>query len=73
LLDAHSRGRVMMFTLAPGAPHLCVLDFADNLIDADVELGYGDACAEASVGRPRFRKEFGRPAFIDVEAQSARD
>jgi len=66
LLDAHSRGQVKMFSLAPSAPHLCVLDFADNLIAGDIELGYNAARLQAADGSARFRKEFGRPHFHDV-------
>lgn len=34
LLDARSRGKVVVFSLSPEPPHMCVLDFADNLIAA---------------------------------------
>jgi hypothetical protein len=46
---------------------LCVLDFADNLIAADIALGYDNARTVDATGRSRFRKEFGRPTFIDVK------
>ena len=36
LLDARARGKVSIFTLAPIPPHLCVLDFADNLIEESI-------------------------------------
>lgn len=67
LIDAHSRGQVLMFTPAPARPHSCALDFADNLVAADVPLGYGDATIDAPKGTPRFQQEFGRPVFIDED------
>ena len=72
LLDTRSRGRVSVFTLAPEPPHLCVLDFADNLIRAAAEKGYRDATGRTQAtsgggpGRPRFRKELGEPIFREV-------
>jgi hypothetical protein len=72
LLDTRSRGKVAIFTLAPEPPHLCVLDFADNLIRAAAEKGYRDATGHSpqqnaeSGGRPRFRKELGEPLFREI-------
>ena len=77
LLDARARGKVAIFTLAPSPPHLCVLDFADNLIEDSIARGYADAqgrqtndidaatILRASSGG-RFRKEHGEPAFGDL-------
>lgn len=72
LLDSRSRGKVSVFTLAPEPPHLCVLDFADNLIRNSAEKGYRDASGRvgggdaAVAGRPRFRKEPGEPLFVEI-------
>jgi len=72
LLDTRSRGKVSVFTLAPEPPHLCVLDFADNLIRDAAEKGYRDAAGRQArgdtgvAGRSHFRKEFGEPVFRDV-------
>jgi predicted acylesterase/phospholipase RssA/ABC-type phosphate/phosphonate transport system substrate-binding protein len=74
LLDTRARGKVSVFTLAPEPPHLCVLDFADNLIRDAFEKGYRDAAGRGSpgtdraAGRPRFRKELGEPVFREVAA-----
>ncbi len=72
LLDTRSRGKVAVFTLAPEPPHLCVLDFADNLIRDAAEKGYRDAAGRPAMagakaaGRPHFRKELGEPLFREV-------
>jgi predicted acylesterase/phospholipase RssA/ABC-type phosphate/phosphonate transport system substrate-binding protein len=62
LVDARSRENdpVVIFSLRPDPPHLCVLDFADNLIDAAIDKGYREAAGD---GRRRFRKELGEPVF----------
>jgi predicted acylesterase/phospholipase RssA len=69
LLDAHSRGQVLMFTLAPEPPQICVLDFADNLITRTIATGYRDARLTSADGTPRFRKELGRPSFVEFPAR----
>jgi predicted acylesterase/phospholipase RssA/ABC-type phosphate/phosphonate transport system substrate-binding protein len=72
LLDTRSRGKISVFTLAPESPHLCVLDFADNLIRAAADKGYGDASGRTvtknsgATGAPKFRKELGEPLFREV-------
>ncbi len=66
LLDARSREQVTVFSLAPQPPHICVLDFADNLIAASIERGYNDARITHETGTPRFRKEPGEPIFIQI-------
>jgi hypothetical protein len=78
LLDARARGKVAIFTLSPGPPHLCVLDFADNLIEDSIARGYADANGRStddmpsalaprrSPGVARFRKEHGEPVFTDL-------
>lgn len=71
LVDARSREkeRVVIFSLRPEAPHLCLLDFADSLIDQAIEKGYREARGESPggpsgiTGRRRFRKELGEPFF----------
>jgi predicted acylesterase/phospholipase RssA/ABC-type phosphate/phosphonate transport system substrate-binding protein len=62
LVDARSKKQVVVFTLAPEPPYLCVLDFAENLLSASIEDGYEDARLGA-----RFRKELGEPVFTPVE------
>ena len=66
LLDARSRGKVIVFSLSPEPPHICVLDFADNLIAASIERGYSDANMSPTLPMTRFRKELGEPVFRDV-------
>ena len=68
LLDTRARGKVDIFTLAPEPPHLCVIDFADNLVAASIERGHHDATIDASTDPPRFRKELGQPVFTDAPA-----
>jgi predicted acylesterase/phospholipase RssA len=73
LLDARSRGRVAIFSLSPQPPHLCVLDFADNLIEDSIERGYHDVAGKPfrdaddddSPGtiEPLFRRSPGEPRF----------
>ena len=73
LVDARSREKeqVVIFSLRPEPPHCCVLDFADNLIDAGIEKGYREARGESVTGaavisgRRRFRKELGLPFFYE--------
>jgi predicted acylesterase/phospholipase RssA len=65
LLDARSRGKVILFSIAPEPPHICVLDFADNLVAASIERGYRDAGMDA-LPAARFRKELGEPVFSSV-------
>ncbi|MGQ0636316.1 MAG: patatin-like phospholipase family protein [Planctomycetaceae bacterium] len=77
VLDARSRGKVAVFTLAPEPPHLCVLDFADNLIRAAADRGYRDAAGGGTAGpsagaTARFRKEPGEPIFSEVAPPSER-
>jgi hypothetical protein len=70
LVDARSREKehVVVFSSRPEPPHLCVLDFADNLIDLAIDKGYREARGESAngsgiTGRRRFRKELGEPWF----------
>ncbi|MBT6154224.1 MAG: PhnD/SsuA/transferrin family substrate-binding protein [Planctomycetaceae bacterium] len=66
LLDARSRERVVVFSLAPDPPHMCVLDFSDNLIADSIDRGYHDAARTSADGPPRFKKEPGLPVFLKV-------
>jgi hypothetical protein len=68
LVDMRSKKQVVIFTLAPEPPHMCVIDFADNLIAASIERGYRDAAEDT----PRFRKELGVPVFTTVGAAAKR-
>jgi predicted acylesterase/phospholipase RssA/ABC-type phosphate/phosphonate transport system substrate-binding protein len=74
LADNRSAKQVSVFTLQPDPPHLCVLDFADILIEKSIERGYNDARGEiwhdgrSTTGVPRFRKSFGVPTFSDIRA-----
>ncbi len=74
LADIRSAKQVSVFTLRPEPPHLCVLDFADVLIEQSIERGYNDARGEiwhdgrSTTGVPRFRKSFGVPVFSDIRA-----
>ncbi|MBW3600958.1 MAG: patatin-like phospholipase family protein, partial [Planctomycetes bacterium] len=65
LADARSKKQVVVFTLAPEPPHLCVLDFAENLLAASIQRGYNEARLGA-----RFRKELGEPVFTPVRQES---
>ena len=64
--DAQSKEHLVVFTLAPRPPHLCVLDFADNLIDRAITKGYREARGETTDGGPAGRsypQGIGRPAL----------
>ena len=73
LVDVRSKQQVVVFTLQPSPPHICVLDFADNLIEASIERGYRDAqgkndrTATGKVTASQFYKELGAPVFTRVK------
>ena len=73
LVDVRSKQQVVVFTLQPSPPHICVLDFADNLIEASIERGYRDAqgkndrTATGKVPASQFYKELGAPVFTRVK------
>lgn len=69
LLDVRSREKVTVFTLSPEPPHICIIDFASNLIEESIERGYRDASLHGTGITPRFRKELGEPVFCDVRRQ----
>ena len=68
LVDMRSKQQVMVFTLAPEPPHMCVLDFSSNLIRASIERGYREAGGSRGDIEPgkQFRKELGEPVFTTV-------
>lgn len=66
LLDARSREKVTIFSLSPEPPHICIIDFADNLVRQSIEQGYRDADIDATGNTPRFLKEIGQPVFREV-------
>lgn len=63
LLDTRSRGRVTIYSVAPKPPHICVLDFAENLIADSIERGY----SEVGEGAEAFQRELGEPVFRPVK------
>ncbi|MFP6619018.1 MAG: patatin-like phospholipase family protein [Pirellulaceae bacterium] len=77
LVDVRSKQQVVVFTLQPKHPHICVLDFAGNLIKASMERGYRDAQGKHDGKRDRdaqnsqFQKELGEPVFTQVQTVAA--
>lgn len=71
LIDLRSKRYVVIFTLVPKPPHICMLDFTDTLISKSIEQGYRDARGESTASEsqnsvmPSFRKELGEPIFFD--------
>lgn len=71
LIDLRSKRYVVIFTLVPKPPHICMLDFTDTLISKSMEQGYRDARGESTASEsqnsvmPSFRKELGEPVFSD--------
>ncbi len=63
LIDARSHEKVRIFTLAPDPARLCVLDFSENLIRANIALGYENALRNGLSATPLFRKEWGQPVL----------
>jgi predicted acylesterase/phospholipase RssA/ABC-type phosphate/phosphonate transport system substrate-binding protein len=66
LLDTRSRGRVTIYSVAPNSPHICVLDFADNLVRDSIQRGY----SEVGNGIKPFHRELGEPVFRAVIASA---
>ncbi|MCP3691785.1 MAG: hypothetical protein GY917_06300 [Planctomycetaceae bacterium] len=72
LVDARSKQQVVVFTLQPKSPHICVLDFAGNLVKASIERGYRDAQGKDNGKRDQdrqnsqFHKELGEPVFTQI-------
>jgi hypothetical protein len=69
-VDARTYGEKVIYSLRPQPPQVCLLDFADNLIQKSIDKGYREARGEIPgsklVGQPRFRKELGKPLFWTV-------
>ncbi len=70
LLDTRSRGKITIFTLSPEPPHICIIDFANNLIAASIEKGYRDATDDGILAPPQFQRELGEPSFVEVRSDS---
>lgn len=76
-VDLRSKRQVVVFTMTPEPPHLCVLDFADNLIDTAIRRGYLDARGYRDQNdptlpaQPTFRKELGEPVFAAIAAEAS--
>ncbi len=67
LTDDRTKDQAMIFTLAPRPPHIGLLDFASNLIDASLAKGYREVHGGNDSGAsqpPPFRKEVGVPHFV---------
>ncbi len=72
LIDLRSKKHVVIFTLVPKPPHICMLDFTDTLIEESIKSGYLDARGESNHNAgteyintvtPFFKKELGEPVF----------
>jgi len=71
LTDVRTKEQAMLFNLAPRPPHIGLLDFAGNLIDAALAKGYREVRGEEEGGAahpPPFRKEVGVPHFVVLAA-----
>ena len=67
LTDARTKDQAMIFNLAPRPPHIGLLDFASNLIDASLAKGYREVHGDNDPGAaqpPPFLKEVGVPHFV---------
>jgi predicted acylesterase/phospholipase RssA/ABC-type phosphate/phosphonate transport system substrate-binding protein len=75
LADARSKEKVTIFTLRPGPPHICMLDFANNLVERAIDAGYSEASGEVRSGtatlreHPSWEKSMGEPVFFQVRVQ----
>ncbi len=71
LTDVRTKEQAMLFSLAPRPPHIGLLDFARNLIDASLAKGYREVRGDDDLGDsqpPPFRKEVGLPHFVVLPA-----
>ena len=76
LTDARTKEQAMLFNLAPRPPHIGLLDFAGNLIDASLAKGYREVHGddhEAASRPPPFRKEVGVPHFVSLPTPTPED
>jgi hypothetical protein len=67
LTDVRTKEQAMLFNLAPRPPHIGLLDFAGNLIEASLAKGYREVRGDddrAAAQPPPFRKEVGLPHFV---------
>jgi predicted acylesterase/phospholipase RssA/ABC-type phosphate/phosphonate transport system substrate-binding protein len=65
LTDVRTKEQAMLFNLAPRPPHIGLLDFAGNLIDASLAKGYREVRGNDDATQPPpFRKEVGVPHFV---------
>jgi hypothetical protein len=81
-VDRRSKQHVRVFTLEPRPPHLCILCFADNLVDRAICSGYSDAkgtrppecrhpehlATDEGVTGHWFEEDLGPPNFVDVDS-----
>ena len=79
-VDRRSKQHVRVFTLEPRPPHLCILCFADNLIERAICNGYFDATgnrhpdcgepddvtADRTAAGHWFEEDLGPPQFVEV-------
>ncbi len=71
LTDVRTKEQAMLFIVAPQPPHIGLLDFAGNLIDASLAKGYREVHGDDNGGAsqpPPFRKEVGVPHFVALPA-----
>jgi predicted acylesterase/phospholipase RssA/ABC-type phosphate/phosphonate transport system substrate-binding protein len=72
LADARSKEKVTIFALRPQPPHICVLDFASNLVEQAIDAGYREARGEVQAGggsshdHPSWTKSLGEPILMEV-------
>jgi hypothetical protein len=72
LADARSKEKVTIFTLRPQPPHICVLDFANILVERAIDAGHREARGEIRSGsttlrdHPSWEKGLGEPVFHEV-------
>jgi hypothetical protein len=71
LTDARTREQAMLFSVGPRPPHIGLLDFASNLIEASLVKGYREVKGDSWRGAdqpPPFLKEVGVPHFVSLPA-----
>jgi predicted acylesterase/phospholipase RssA/ABC-type phosphate/phosphonate transport system substrate-binding protein len=79
LADARSKEKVTIFALRPQPPHICVLDFANNLVEQAIDAGYREARGELRTQSetlheyPSWEKSLGEPVFMEVGGTLVRD
>jgi len=66
LVDLRLRGQTVLYTLYPSSPHIGVMDFSENLIQASIDKGYREARGVPTQMGNRggsLEKELGPPVF----------